>query len=92
MLFGAHGHAFPVIGGVRRRGVHDNIRTAVDRVGIGKKRPVNARLAAMASHYLFDTDFCNIASGWERGQVEKKFRMRVTGYGNTCRVLGRLMI
>ena len=25
----------------------------------------------MASHYLFDTDFCNVASGWEKGVVEK---------------------
>jgi hypothetical protein len=25
----------------------------------------------MASHYLFETDFCNPASGWEKGQVEK---------------------
>ncbi len=27
--------------------------------------------AAMASHYLFDPDFCNVASGWEKGRVEK---------------------
>jgi len=32
---------------------------------------VNARFAAMASHYLFETDFCNPASSWEKGQVEK---------------------
>ena len=25
----------------------------------------------MASHYLFDPDFCNVASGWEKGVVEK---------------------
>jgi hypothetical protein len=25
----------------------------------------------MASHYLFDAEFCNPASGWEKGQVEK---------------------
>jgi hypothetical protein len=71
MLFDAHYHAFRVLGGVPRRGIYDNMRTAVDRVGIGKKREVNKRFAAMASHYLFDTDFCNPASGWEKGQVEK---------------------
>jgi len=71
MLFDAHSHAFRVLGGVPRRGIYDNMRTAVDRVGIGKKRDVNTRFAAMASHYLFDTDFCNPASGWEKGQVEK---------------------
>lgn len=25
----------------------------------------------MASHYLFDPSFCNPASGWEKGQIEK---------------------
>ena len=71
MLFDAHYHAFRVLGGVPRRGIYDNMRTAVDRVGVGKERQVNARFAAMASHYLFDAEFCNPASGWEMGQVEK---------------------
>ena len=26
---------------------------------------------AMASHYVFEPEFCNPASGWEKGQVEK---------------------
>ncbi len=26
---------------------------------------INARFAVMCSHYLFDADFCNVASGWE---------------------------
>jgi hypothetical protein len=43
----------------------------VDKVKKGKGRIVNARFAAMASHYLFDPDFCNVASGWEKGVVEK---------------------
>ena len=25
----------------------------------------------MVSHYLFDAEFCNVASGWEKGQIEK---------------------
>jgi hypothetical protein len=28
----------------------------------------------MASHYLFEPEFCNPASGWEKGQVEKNVR------------------
>jgi transposase len=71
MLFDAHYHAFRVLGGIPGRGIYDNMKTAVDRVGFGKVRQVNARFAAMASHYLFDTAFCNPASGWEKGQVEK---------------------
>ncbi|HKT10888.1 MAG TPA: IS21 family transposase [Terriglobia bacterium] len=71
MLFDAHIEAFRVLGGVPRRGIYDNMRTAVDKIGAGKARQVNLRFQAMASHYLFDAEFCNPASGWEKGQVEK---------------------
>ena len=71
MLFDAHNHAFRVFGGVPRRGIYDNMRTAIDKVGRGKERDVNVRFMAMASHYLFEPEFCNPASGWEKGQVEK---------------------
>ena len=74
MLFDAHNHAFEVFGGVPRRGIYDNMRTAVDKVGRGKQRDVNSRFAAMVSHFLFEAEFCNPASGWEKGQVEKNVR------------------
>ena len=47
MLFDAHARAFAVFGGVPRRGIYDNMRTAVDKVGKGKSRNVNARFHAM---------------------------------------------
>jgi hypothetical protein len=71
MLFDAHNHAFRVFGGVPRRGIYDNMRTAIDKIGRGKERDVNIRFMAMASHYLYEPEFCNPASGWEKGQVEK---------------------
>jgi transposase len=71
MLFDAHNHAFHVLGGVPRRGIYDNMRTAVDKIGRGKERQVNARFSAMVSHFLFEAEFCNPASGWEKGQIEK---------------------
>ena len=71
MLFDAHTRSFAALGGVARRGIYDNMKTAVDRVKKGKGRTVNARFAAMCAHYLFDADFCNRASGWEKGRVEK---------------------
>ena len=71
MLFDAHTRSFAALGGVARRGIYDNMKTAVDRVGRGKTREVNVRFAAMCAHYLFDADFCNVASGWEKGVVEK---------------------
>jgi hypothetical protein len=74
MLFDAHAHAFAVFGGVPKRGIYDNMKTAVDKVNGGKNRDVNIRFMAMVSHYLFDAEFCNPASGWEKGQIEKNVR------------------
>jgi transposase len=71
MLFDAHQHAFAVFGGVPHRGIYDNMKTAVDKVHHGKARDVNARFATMVGHYLFEAEFCNPASGWEKGQIEK---------------------
>ncbi len=71
MLFDAHTRSFAALGGITRRGIYDNMKTAVDRVLKGKGRVVNARFAVMCAHYLFDADFCNVASGWEKGVVEK---------------------
>ncbi len=71
MLFDAHTRSFAALGGVARRGIYDNMKTAVDKVKKGKGRIVNARFNALCSHYLFEPDFCNVASGWEKGVVEK---------------------
>ena len=71
MLFDAHTRSFAALGGIPRRGIYDNMKTAVDKVKKGKSRIVNQRFAAMTAHYLFDPDFCNVASGWEKGVVEK---------------------
>ena len=71
MLFDAHTRSFIALGGIPRRGIYDNMKTAVDRIKKGKGRVVNARFAVMCGHYLFDADFCNVASGWEKGIVEK---------------------
>ena len=71
ILFDAHTRSFTALGGISRRGIYDNMKTAVDKVNKGKARVVNARFAVMCAHYLFDADFCNVASGWEKGVVEK---------------------
>lgn len=74
MLFDAHWHGFRVFEGIPSRGIYDNMKTAVDRIGVGKKRDVNARFLSMTSHYVFEPEFCNPAAGWEKGQVEKNVR------------------
>ena len=78
MLFDAHARAFEAFGGVPQRGIYDNMKTAVDKVLSGKKRKVNSRFEAMSGHYLFEPEFCNVASGWEKGIVEKNVRDRRT--------------
>ena len=74
MLFDAHWHGFRVLGGVPTRGIYDNMKTAVDRVGRGKERQINMRFLAMTNHYVYEPEFCNPAAGWEKGQVEKNVR------------------
>lgn len=71
MLFDAHKRAFAALGGIARRGIYDNMKTAVDRVSRGNGRIVNTRFHAMVAHYVYEADFCNVASGWEKGVVEK---------------------
>ena len=43
MLLDAHWHAFRVFGGIPDQGICHTMKTAVDRVGRGKQRDVNAR-------------------------------------------------
>jgi len=76
MLFDAHTRAFAAFGGVPRRGIYDNMKTAVDKVGRGKERDINPRFFAMCGHYLFEPEFCNRAAGWEKGRVEKNVQDR----------------
>ena len=76
MLFDAHARAFAAFAGVPRRGIYDNMKTAVDEVGRGKARTVNARFHAMCSHYLFEPEFCNRAAGWGEGRVSQRTALR----------------
>jgi transposase len=82
MLFDAHNHAFRVLGGVPRRGIYDNMPTAVDKVGRGKDRTVNARFSAMASHYLFETDFVIRRQGGRRDRSRRMSRIRGIASGS----------
>ena len=90
MLFDAHNHAFATFGGVPSRGIYDNMKTAVDKVRRGKQRDINIRFTAMVSHYLFDAEFCNPASGWEKGQIEKNVQDSRHRIWNQLPVFGSL--
>ena len=70
-LMEAHACYFDKIKGVHRTMVYDNMRTAVKRfVGRYEKEPTDA-LLRISAFYGFKYRFCNIASGNEKGHVEK---------------------
>src|SRR6202789_1049486 len=72
MVFDAHDRAFALFKGTCRRGIYDNMKTAVETIFVGKGRLYNRRFLQMCSHYLVDPVACTPASGWEKGQVENQ--------------------
>ena len=65
-----HVRAFAHFGGVPKRLAYDNLKSAVIQVGKGRDRRLNKRFRELRSWYLFDTRFCNVARGNEKGDVE----------------------
>jgi len=72
MVFDAHERAFRLFGGACRRGIYDNMKTAVDAVFVGKERSFNRRFVQMCGHYLVEPVACTPGAGWEKGQVENQ--------------------
>lgn len=67
----AHVLFFEHVGGVFRTMVYDNMRVAIRKfVGPSQKEPTEA-LLKLSSYYQFHFRFCNIASGNEKGHVER---------------------
>ncbi len=55
--------------GVPSKVIFDNARVAV-KEGFGSHAKVQERYKLLSAHYAFKTEFCNIASGHEKGLVE----------------------
>jgi transposase len=72
MVFDAHEKAFAFFKGVPKRGIYDNMKTAVEAVFIGKDRKFNRRFEQLMSHHLIEPTACTPAAGWEKGQVENQ--------------------
>ncbi len=72
MVLDAHNQALKFFKGGCRKGIYDNMKTAVQTVLLGKDRKFNARFLKMCSHHLFEPIACTPASGWEKGQVENQ--------------------
>ena len=65
-----HVRAFEYFGGIPKRIAYDNLKTAVIKVFKKGKRKLNKRFVELKSWYMFDTRFCNVARGNEKGDVE----------------------
>ena len=68
----AHDKAFQFYGGICRRGIYDNMKTAVQAIFVGKARQYNRRFLQMCWHHLIEPVACSPAAGWEKGQVENQ--------------------
>jgi len=65
-----HVRAFEYFGGIPRRLAYDNLKSAVIQIKHGKERRLNKRFKELVSWYVFETRFCNLAAGHEKGDVE----------------------
>jgi len=60
---------FDYFKGVPTRLIFDNAKVAV-KEGFGAHAVMRGRYKALAAHYAFQCDFCNISAGHEKGLVE----------------------
>lgn len=74
MVFDAHDKAFSFFNGVCKRGIYDNLKTAVDKVLRGKDRKFNNKFLQLCSHFLIEPVACTPGAGWEKGQVENQVK------------------
>ena len=66
-----HRLAFEWFGGVPSECLYDNLKTAVTKIIKGSPdREETKQFSSLRSHYLFDSQFCNVRSGNEKGAVE----------------------
>jgi len=65
-----HVAAYRSFGGVPVKMIYDNMRVAISQFTVNGKKPTEA-LVRMSAFYGFSYRFCNIASGNEKGHVER---------------------
>lgn len=69
-LLEAHEHAFQYFGGVFRTLRYDNMSSVVKKILRGYQRVETERIIAFRSHWGYQSEYCNPASGNEKGGVE----------------------
>jgi transposase len=69
-LLEGHEHAFDYFGGVFRTLRYDNMKLLVKKILRGHQRIETDRMIAFRSHWGYQSEYCNPASGNEKGGVE----------------------
>ena len=69
-LLEAHEHAFAYFGGVFKTLRYDNMSSVVKKILRGYQRVETDRIIAFRSHWGYQSEYCNPASGHEKGGVE----------------------
>lgn len=75
----AHVHLVDYLGGVPKIFAYDNLKSAVTKV-TGRERALNRKFLELRSHYLFQSRFCNVARGNEKGHVENAVKRSQQNY------------
>ncbi|QGG46324.1 IS21 family transposase [Heliorestis convoluta] len=73
-FFDAHEKTFAFFNGVPQSILYDNLKTAVKRVLVGRKREEQDSFVKFRAHHGFDSEFCNRAKGNEKGKIESLAR------------------
>jgi len=77
-----HKRAFDFFGGIPKRITYDNLSSAVKKVLSGINREEQDRMLYLKSFYGFETNYCAVAKGNEKGSVESSvgfFKRRFLG-------------
>lgn len=74
-----HLHLIEYLGGVPNTFAYDNLKSAVTKV-TGNKRSLNKKFLELRSHYLFQSRFCNVARGNEKGHTENSVKRAQRSY------------
>jgi hypothetical protein len=69
-FFAGHMAAFHHFGGAPQRLSYDNLKTAVQRILVGRNRVEQEAFVTFRSHYLFESRYCTPNQGHEKGGVE----------------------
>jgi len=75
LFFDIHRRAFDFFGGVCKRGIYDNLKSAVKYLLKGHHRNLQDKFVMFCSHYLYEPEFCNPAKGNEKGRVESLIKL-----------------